>query len=110
MLEQLAATPTLPASHPAFQHGRLYTTSPPAGPTVSWSSPWRPRTDESQDTSPPWLTATEYREEATVLEDKLARLASLLRLSTHTVIYSGAGLSTQTALRLWGERKRSQAI
>ena len=62
--------------------------------------------------APDWLTATEYLDTEQVLQDKVERLAALLKLSRHTVVYSGAGVSTtagvqQAARGSKGERSTS---
>ena len=50
--------------------------------------------------APDWLTATEYLDTEQVLQDKVERLAALLKLSRHTVVYSGAGVSTTAGVEL----------
>jgi len=40
-----------------------------------------------------WLTATEFEDQAQVARAKMAQLATLMRLSKRTVVYSGAGIS-----------------
>ena len=44
--------------------------------------------------SPSWLKGTVYREHPQALEAKVDLLVALLRQSKHTVVYSGAGIST----------------
>merc|ERR1711874_49356 len=41
-----------------------------------------------------WLTATEFTDTPPVLEDKVEWLLALLKISSKTVIYTGAGIST----------------
>ena len=66
-------------------------------PRVSWECEWKPRTDSSCERAA-WLTATEYTDQEEVLRLKVKHLAELLRLSTKTIIYSGAGISTAAGI------------
>ena len=73
-----------------FFHGWAFE-GPIKKPKVLWKSNEPPRKDHAGN--PPWLTATEYEDEADVTAAKLAQLVELMRLSRHTVVYSGAGIS-----------------
>ena len=66
-------------------------------PSVSWECEWKPRTDSDCERSA-WLTATEYTDQEEVLGLKVKQLAELLTLSTKTIIYSGAGISTAAGI------------
>lgn len=70
-------------------HGWLYS-GPAVKPKVLWKSTLKPRKDHD---SPDWLTATEFEDVPAVMDAKAVQLAALLRLSRHTVVYSGAGIS-----------------
>jgi hypothetical protein len=74
---------------PYFMHGRGYE-GPVVGPRVTWKSSSKPRKDHD---APAWLTATEFEDVPEVMDAKVAQLASLLRQSRHTVLYTGAGIS-----------------
>ena len=82
VLKHLSQTRFLPPDSPALFHGRLYKSSPPA-PGVSWSSGDNPRHDH---TTPDWITASEYQDAPAVINDKVERLAALLKLSKVTLI------------------------
>ena len=43
-----------------------------------WQSQDKPRADQETE---PWLTATEFQDSATTLQDKVDRLAALISLS-----------------------------
>ena len=73
----LSKTKFLAPDSPGFFHGRLYRTFPPA-PRVVWQSQDKPRADQETE---PWLTATEFQDSATTLQDKVERLAALISLS-----------------------------
>ena len=45
-----------------------------------WESQERPRSDQAAST-PAWVTASEYQDTASVMADKVERLAALLKLS-----------------------------
>ena len=45
-----------------------------------WESQERPRSDQAAST-PAWVTASEYEDTASVMADKVERLAALLKLS-----------------------------
>ena len=77
ILKHLSQTKFLTPDQPSFYHGRLYKSCPPA-PTVTSSSLEKPRNDRQ---APDWLTATEFQDVSTVLNDKVERLAALLKLS-----------------------------
>lgn len=83
------ANGTLPHTHPLFMHGSLYA-GEPIPPKVLWRSDKKPRSDHEASS---WLTASEYQDQHDVLQTKVAQLAQLMRLSRHTVVYSGAGIS-----------------
>lgn len=74
---------------PRFMHGWLYD-GPITQPKVLWRSDQKPRKDHA---APVWLTASEYEDVPQVMDAKVKQLAQLLRLSKHTVVYSGAGIS-----------------
>lgn len=91
--------------HQDFMHGRLVgkltaaERDVPKGfgkPRAKWKSDKPPRSDHS---APSWLTATEWEDHETVMQEKVALLARLLRLSRKTVIYSGAGISVAANIR-----------
>ena len=50
----------------------------PPSPSVTWTSDDRPRHDHQ---TPDWITATEFQDVNNVLNDKVERLAALLKLS-----------------------------
>ena len=72
-----------------FMHGALYK-GPMRRPKVLWKSDKKPRSDHDASD---WLTATEFEDQPEVARCKVAQLAELMRLSRHTVVYSGAGIS-----------------
>jgi len=72
-----------------FMHGWAYN-GPVLKPKVLWASDQKPRKDHS---APDWLTATEYEDVDKVAAAKVRQLAQLMRLSRHTCVYSGAGIS-----------------
>lgn len=72
-----------------FMHGWAYN-GPVVKPKVLWASDQKPRKDHS---APDWLTATEYEDVDKVAAAKVRQLAQLMRLSRHTCVYSGAGIS-----------------
>jgi NAD-dependent SIR2 family protein deacetylase len=90
-LERLSRSPELRPSCPQFWHGRAYNGTAQSPPTKVWSSAKKPRDDHGH--TPSWLTASEYQDEPEVARAKIKQLASLIRLSNNTVIYSGAGIS-----------------
>ena len=73
----LSKTKFLAPDSPGFFHGRLYRTLPSA-PKVVWQSQDRPRDDQETE---PWLTATEFQDSPSTLQDKVDRLAALVSLS-----------------------------
>lgn len=85
----LADKPFLRHTDELFMHGRAY-----SGPThsarVTWKSDKPPRKDHD---TPAWLTATEFEDAREVSVAKCRQLASLMRLSKKTVLYTGAGIS-----------------
>ena len=74
-----------------FFHGRIYGKSHPPAPRVTWESSDAPRHDHG---APEWLTATEFTDANDVFKDKVECLMTLLKISSKTVIYTGAGIST----------------
>lgn len=74
---------------PRFFHGWAYC-GEMATPHCLWKSDQKPRKDHA---APDWLTASEYEDAAEVTAAKIEQLVKLLRLSKHTVVYSGAGIS-----------------
>jgi len=100
----------LQPNHPLFWHGRLFAEKEEVSPPkVVWESSSTPRDDHDEDT-PDWLTASEYNDVDSVMEEKIDCLANLLRYSRKTVIYSGAGISVAAgigqAARAGGRRRR----
>merc|ERR1719481_2084240 len=91
ILDFLSNSRFLDPEDPNFFHGRIYGKSQPPAPKVLWASSETPRHDHD---APEWLTATEYIESEDVLEDKVEWLIALLKISSKTVIYTGAGIST----------------
>jgi len=59
-------------------------------PTIVWKSSKAPRKDHD---CPAWLTATEFTDTAATADVKAQKLASLLKASRKTVLYTGAGIS-----------------
>merc|ERR1719421_2213740 len=72
-----------------FMHGTLYR-GPLQKPKVLWHSTEKPRKDHDAES---WLTATEFEDTPEIMRAKIAQLAHMMRLSRHTVVYSGAGIS-----------------
>ena len=94
----LGQTPGMKAKDPAFFHGRLYkneTNAPQTSPAVAWRSAQQPR--KKYDV-PSWLTASEFKDQAHVLEAKCTLLATMLRCSRKTVVYTGAGISVASGI------------
>eukprot|EP01013_Petalomonas_cantuscygni_P022863 TRINITY_DN44185_c0_g1_i1.p1 TRINITY_DN44185_c0_g1~~TRINITY_DN44185_c0_g1_i1.p1 ORF type:complete len:489 (-),score=63.42 TRINITY_DN44185_c0_g1_i1:106-1551(-) len=98
-------------SSPSFFHGRLWPLialtsadtggATPEAPSAAWTSSSVPRPDHTaaeDQKARPWLTATEWVDEASVFKRKVALLASLLVASRHTVLYTGAGISTAAGI------------
>lgn len=75
---------------PFFWHGRASGLASAPPPRCIWSSERPPRDDHD---SLPWLTASEFIDEPSVMQAKVKQLAHLLRLSRKTVLYTGAGIS-----------------
>ena len=90
--KRLAATPFLKHKHPQFMHGRAYEgpIAPTDAPRVTWRSAKAPRDDH--DTAK-WLTASEFADQPEAARLKCKQLATMMRLSRKTVVYSGAGIS-----------------
>merc|ERR1719481_635885 len=108
ILDFLSNSRFLDPEDPNFFHGRIYGKSQPPAPKVLWASSETPRHDHD---APEWLTATEYIESEDVLEDKVEWLIALLKISSKTVIYTGAGISTaagveQAARGVGGQKKK----
>lgn len=91
ILNHLSKTTFLDPEDPNFYHGRIYRKSNPPAPTVTWKSSDTPRNDHG---APDWLTATEFTDTDSVFEDKVEWLLALLKISSKTVVYTGAGIST----------------
>ena len=87
--DRLRSTPFLPPTHACFMHGRAYD-GPVDTPHKTWSSSRPPRDDHD---APEWLTASEFADRDEVFAAKCAQLATLMRLSKKTVLYTGAGIS-----------------
>merc|ERR1712123_398337 len=91
ILDHLSGKTFLNPENPNFFHGRIYGKSHPPIPKVTWESPDAPRHDHG---APDWLTATEFTDTEAVFDDKVEWLMALLKISSKTVIYTGAGIST----------------
>jgi len=91
ILNHLSGQTFLNPENPNFFHGRIYGKSHPPIPKVTWESPDAPRHDHG---APDWLTATEFTDTEAVFDDKVEWLMALLKISSKTVIYTGAGIST----------------
>ena len=89
---RLETTPFLEHGDPLFVHGRAYDGAATAAtaPRTTWRCRKPPRDDH--DTAA-WLTASEYSDTPDTTRLKVQQLATMLRLSRKTVIYSGAGIS-----------------
>jgi len=59
-------------------------------PKTLWASDKKPREDHEGNE---WLTASEFEDYAEVMRSKVTELAKLMRLSSRTVLYTGAGIS-----------------
>merc|ERR1711915_521180 len=108
ILDFLSNSKFLDQEDPNFFHGRIYGKSQPPAPKILWASSETPRHDHD---APDWLTATEYIDSEDVLEDKVEWLLALLKISSKTVIYTGAGISTaagveQAARGVGGQKKK----
>jgi len=97
--ELLAALADVPNFDPqedvrAF-HGRAFalTNENAPQPKIVWKSTKKPR-----ESSPDWLTATEYADVPAVFQQKIQMLASMLRASKQTMAYTGAGLSVAAGI------------
>lgn len=86
---RLAGVAFLRHTDPNFMHGRGYE-GPAHTPCCTWRSQKPPRDDHD---APPWLTASEFVDEPSVLQAKCRHLAQLMRASHKTVAYTGAGIS-----------------
>ena len=111
ILNHLAKNSFLNPDQSNFFHGRIYGKSHPPAPRVTWESSDAPRHDHG---APEWLTATEFTDAKDVFEDKVEWLMTLLKISSKTVIYTGAGISTaarveQAARGGGGARRRLHA-
>ena len=91
ILDHLKENRFLSPEDPNFFHGRIYGKSEPPIPHITWESDAAPRHDHG---APDWLTATEFSDTDEVFEDKIEWLLALLKISSKTVIYTGAGIST----------------
>lgn len=92
----LCAMPNFdPASDPRAFHGRCFCLQDAAAPVPAcvWKSDKKPR-----ESSPDWLTASEYKEDPKVFRAKIQLLASLLMASRRTLAYTGAGLSVAAGI------------
>ena len=87
---QLSRVPFLKHSDPLFWHGRCPGFTATAPPPCIWRSTKAPREDHEQDW---WLTASEFEDDAEITSAKVRQLATLLRMSRKTVLYTGAGIS-----------------
>eukprot|EP00092_Neocalanus_flemingeri_P036893 GFUD01040158.1.p1 GENE.GFUD01040158.1~~GFUD01040158.1.p1 ORF type:complete len:401 (-),score=89.89 GFUD01040158.1:44-1246(-) len=91
ILKHLSSTNFMDPKHSNFFHGRIYRNSNPPAPEITWESSDPPRCDHG---APDWLTATEYTDTESVFQDKVEWLMALLKISSKTVVYTGAGIST----------------
>merc|ERR1719431_1401897 len=91
LLDHLSKTSFMDHNNPNFFHGRIYRRSNPPAPRETWKSSDPPRFDHD---APNWLTATEYTDTDSVFQDKIEWLVTLLKNSSKTVVYTGAGIST----------------
>jgi len=87
----------VPSNDPRAFHGRwpcanIDVTEFPE-PEVLWASSKKPR-----ESSPDWLTATEYADRPDVLAAKVKMLKELLLCSRRTLAYTGAGLSVAAGI------------
>jgi NAD-dependent SIR2 family protein deacetylase len=79
-------------------HGRLVQEQLPQ-PRLTWESKRKPREDKhGKKDAPDWLNASEYKDDEQVLAYKIRILANLLRCSTKTLAYTGAGLSVDAGI------------
>jgi len=91
--EVLAALKGRGATSPGdkdFWHGRCCSGWDLPAPKVTWGSKQKPRDDHD---APEWLTASEFGDQEAALSAKCEALATLLRMSKRTVLYTGAGIS-----------------
>ena len=86
ILLQLSKQADLESHNRNIYHGKIYNYVLPA-PRVFWTR----RTQVS--------TVTELLDRLDVVEDKVLYLATLLRVSSKTVVYTGAGVSTSSGVR-----------
>jgi len=96
LVDSLAGVPEFhPGDDPRAFHGRLAGIHGAsfAEPRVVWKSDKKPR-----ESSPNWLTATEYADTAEVLDAKVKLLRQLLQASRQTMAYTGAGLSVAAGI------------
>jgi len=104
----LSSSEFLEPNHPLFWHGRLFDAADEpesdnissstllVPPKVTWQSMHKPRQDH--ENAPNWLTATEYLDVDSVMNEKISRLAELLLVSKKTIVYSGAGISVAAGI------------
>ena len=90
LVQRLYSTKALSHLDPRFFFGRGYQGPTDVAPPCVWESSQTPREDHA---TPQWLTASEFSDSPDVAARKIAQLANLMRLSKHTVVYSGAGIS-----------------
>merc|ERR1711881_9735 len=68
---------------------------------MGWESQRKPREDMHGKKNPPkWLNASEYKDDERALAYKVRILANLLRCSTKTLAYTGAGLSVAAGIEM----------
>jgi len=95
LAEALAHVPEFhPGDDPRAFHGRAFgaeMTFPE--PRVVWKSTKKPR-----ESSPNWLTASEYADTPEVFKAKIKLLRELLLASRRTMAYTGAGLSVAAGI------------
>ena len=88
-IDKLKGQPLMAPNDKRFMHGWAYE-GPMVRPNVLWASDQKPRKDHD---APDWLTATEFADTDKVMAAKITQLAALMRMSRHTCVYSGAGIS-----------------
>jgi NAD-dependent SIR2 family protein deacetylase len=89
VLNKLASSGFMSPDDERFWHGRAFDgTHVP--PVCTWKCNKPPRDDHKSQS---WLTASEYVDDERMMVEKAKQLARLMRMSTKTVLYTGAGIS-----------------
>jgi len=91
---ELKATPFFDPTDVRAFHGRAFREAADL-PRTTWESDQKPRENSAE-----WLTATEYEDDPNTFNRKVALLATFLKISRKTVVYSGAGLSTSAGIAM----------